>query len=333
MSATRRQFLQSTIVASGAACWVLPDLQAAEDARSLIVDTHQHLWDLSRQTLPWLAGAPDVLKHDYRSQEYAAATTGLLMRTVYMEVDVAPEQHDAEAEFVIGLCRDPQHPMVGAVIGGRPDAPQFADYIQKHMATGQVRGVRQVLHGDATPAGHCLRPEFVKGVQLLGKLGVNFDLCMRPGELADARQLAEECPETRFVLDHCGNADINAFVTGAAPASHDPAAWKREIAALAQRPNVFCKISGIIAKAQAGWTVADLAPVVNHCLDSFGPDRVVFGGDWPVCLLGAPLSKWVAALTTIMEKRPLADQRKLWSENAVAVYRLPRDLKRPGLAR
>ena len=326
MTSSRREFLRQAALVTGAALWPCSASQAAEP-QLLRIDTHQHLWDLSKQKLPWLAGAPEILKHDYRSQEYALATAGRLMRTIYMEVDVAEEQHDAEAEFVIGLCRDPKHPMVGAVIGGRPASKDFEAYVKRHAESGQVKGVRQVLHADPTPKGFCLQPEFVRGVQLLGKLGVNFDLCMRPGDLRDALALTEKCPDTRFVLDHCGNADINAFVPGAKEKTHDPEAWKRDIAALAQRPNVFSKISGIIAKAQLGWTAETLAPVVNHCLDSFGPDRVVFGGDWPVCLLGAPLNDWIAALTQIIEKRPAAEQEKLWSGNAKTVYRLPGDIK------
>lgn len=300
--------------------------QAAE-SQLLRIDTHQHLWDLSRQKLPWLESAPEILRHDYRSQEYSAATSGRLMRTIYMEVDVAAEQHDAEAEFVIGLCRDPRHPMVGAVIGGRPDSPNFEAYVKKHATSGHVKGVRQVLHGEGTAKGHCLTPEFVRGIQLLGKLGINFDLCMRPGEISDAQKLTELCPDTRFVLDHCGNADVNAFIPGATEKSHDPDQWKRDIEAIAKRPNVYSKISGIVAKAKPGWTDETLAPVINHCLDSFGPDRVVFGGDWPVCLLGSPLSDWISSLTRIIQKRPEADQKKLWSENARRVYRLPDDLK------
>lgn len=299
----------------------------AAESELLRIDTHQHLWDLSRQKLPWLAGAPEILKHDYRTQEYAAATEGRLMRTVYMEVDVAAEQHDAEAEFVIGLCKDPKHPMVGAVIGGRPDSPNFEAYVKKHAESGHVKGVRQVLHGESTAKGHCLTPEFVRGVKLLGKLGINFDLCMRPGEIADAQKLTEQCPDTRFVLDHCGNADVNVFGGETDKTSHDPDQWKRDIEAIAKRPNVFIKISGIIAKAKTGWSDATLAPVINHCLDSFGPDRAVFGGDWPVCLLGASLNDWISSLTRIIEKRPAADRKKLWSENAKLVYRLPDDLK------
>lgn len=300
---------------------------AAAETQELRIDTHQHLWDLSWQKMAWLATAPDVLRHDYRSQEYATATAGRLMRTVYMEVDVEESQHDAEAEFVIGLCRDPKHPMVGAVIGGRPASAGFEAYVKKHAESGHVKGVRQVLHGDSTPKGFCLHPDYVRGVQLLGKHNINFDLCMRPGELLDALQLTEKCPDTRFVLDHCGNADVNAFIPGATNHSHDPDAWKRDIEALAKRPNVFSKISGIIAKAEPGWTAETLAPVVNHCLDSFGPDRVVFGGDWPVCLLGAPLNDWISALTKIIEKRPAAEREKLWSGNAKRVYRLPENMK------
>jgi len=330
MTSSRREFLRQSTLATSAAIVgtsLLPGNAHAADAQLLRIDTHQHLWDLSQQNMPWLADAPAILKHDYRSEEYAAATAGRLMRTIYMEIDIEESQLDAEAEFVIGLCRDPQHPMVGAVIGGRPASKEFEVYIKKHAASGHVNGVRQVLHGDPTPKGFCLQPEFVRGIQLLGKMNLNFDLCMRAEDLQDGLRLTEKCPGTRFVLDHCGNADVTAFDPGATKPTHDPEAWKRDIAALAKRPNVFCKISGIIATAKPGWTAETLAPVVNHCLDSFGPDRVVFGGDWPVCLLGASLHDWITALTQIIEKRPATDQEKLWSGNAKSVYRLPENLK------
>jgi L-fuconolactonase len=95
-----------------------------------------------------------------------------------------------------------------------------------------------------------------------------------------------------------------------------------DITALAQRPNVVCKISGIVARARAGWSAQDLAPTINHCLDAFGPDRVIFGGDWPVCTLGAPYRAWVEALKAIIAHRSETDQRKLLHDNAVHIYRL-----------
>jgi predicted TIM-barrel fold metal-dependent hydrolase len=92
--------------------------------------------------------------------------------------------------------------------------------------------------------------------------------------------------------------------------------------ALARRPNLICKISGIVARAPEKWGPEHLAPIVNHCLDAFGPDRVVFGGDWPVCLVRCPLMQWVDALEQITASRPAVDRRKLWSENARKYYAL-----------
>jgi predicted TIM-barrel fold metal-dependent hydrolase len=124
-SLSRREFMQSTAAALAAP--TLASLaHAADDApHALIIDTHQHLWDLSRQKLPWLESAEEVLKHDYRTEEYLAATKGFNVRAVYMEVDVAPEDEVAEADFVIGLCRDKDKPTIAAVIGGRPASPEF----------------------------------------------------------------------------------------------------------------------------------------------------------------------------------------------------------------
>jgi L-fuconolactonase len=190
--------------------------------------------------------------------------------------------------------------------------------------------VRQVLHADQAPRGLCLEPTFLASLRLLGELGMSFDLCMRPAELEDAALVAERCPDTRFILDHCGNADPKAFLPKSRLAPdespwHDPDQWRRDIDRLAKRPNVACKISGIVARAPAaGWSADDLAPIVRQCLDAFGPDRVVFGGDWPVCTLRASLREWVEALRAIVSDRDEADQRKLFFANAARMYGLTR---------
>ncbi|MCS6776201.1 MAG: amidohydrolase family protein, partial [Chthonomonadaceae bacterium] len=144
-----------------------------------VIDTHQHLWDLSRFRLPWLDSEP-ALARSYLMEEYLQESAGLqVVRTVYMEVDVEPSQHVAEAEYVIALCERADNPMAGAVIGGRPAAADFAAYLDRFRGVPYIKGVRQVLHG-STPAGYCLTPEFVRGLRLLGERGLCFDLCMRP---------------------------------------------------------------------------------------------------------------------------------------------------------
>jgi len=317
----RRTFLKSSAAMSVAAC-NLSATRAAEPA-PLIIDTHQHLWDLAKFKLPWLGGAPEVLKHTYHLTEYREATRGLNVKSVYMEVYVAPDQLVAEAEHVIELSRVGK-PTVGAVIGSRPESAEFAAYADRFKNVSQVKGMRRVLHEAETPPGYCLRPEFVKNVRLLGERGLSFDLCMRPTELLDAARLTELCPDTRFIVDHCGNADPTAFRQGKSDAqpTHRVDEWKKGIDTLAARPNTIGKISGIIARLPAGGDANDLAPIVNHCLNAFGPDRVVFGSDWPVCLLGGTLQKWVEMLTQIIADRTAAERQRLWSSNAVRQYAL-----------
>jgi L-fuconolactonase len=318
----RRSFLVQSASLAGAWALSLPRGRADQPNLPMIIDTHQHLWDLAKFKLPWLDGAPEVLRHSYRTQEYLEATRGLDIQAVYMEVDVDPAQHELEVEHVTELARSREHPTIAAVVGGRPASTEFARYIAKLKTRPEVKGVRQVLHTDSTPPGYCLQKEFIRGVQQLGENGLSFDLCMRPGELLEGVRLSRECPETRFIVDHCGNADPKAFAKNTTEPAHDPAAWRKAMDELAAAPNTICKISGIVARAPEGWTSEDLAPVVNHCLDSFGPDRVVFGSDWPVCLLGARLRQWVDALYEIVANRPKEDQQKLWRANAVREYSL-----------
>jgi len=281
-----------------------------------IVDTHQHLWDLSQFRLPWTAGAPSLARN-FVMEDYQRATEGLgIAQSVYMEVDVAVEQQMAEARWIFDQCARGEGPLVAAVISGRPSSPGFSAYVDAFRSVPYFKGVRQVLHGPSTPAAYCLSPDFVAGIRYLGKHGLRFDLCLRPDELGDGVKLIDACPETRFVLDHCGNANVQAA---------DLSDWRRDIDAIAGRRNVVAKVSGIVASANPGaWKSEDLAPIVNHVWDAFGNDRVMFGGDWPVCTLAATYRQWVESLRTIAADRDELAQRKLWGENAVAFYGLKR---------
>jgi predicted TIM-barrel fold metal-dependent hydrolase len=305
----------NSLAAIGTAVGVSTGSSAGEDHTLPIVDTHQHLWDLRQFRLPWIKeGSP--LARDFLMADYLKATEGLnVVRTVYMEVDLDPAQQQAEAEYAIALCKQVDNPMAAAVISGRPASEGFAKYITSFKNSAYIKGVRQVLHNEEVPRGFCLEKAFVQSIQLLGDLGMSFDLCVRPGELLDAAKLLDECPGTRFILDHCGNARVP---------DKDRTQWQKDIAAVAQRKNVVCKVSGIVVSAQPGqWTAEDLAPIVNHVLDVFGPDRVMFGGDWPVCTKAASLREWVTALNSIVRERSQEHQRRLFHDNAVRFYGLP----------
>lgn len=283
-----------------------------------IVDTHQHLLDMAKFRIPWAPNS-GMQGDNWATPEYLAVSRGLnIGKTVYMEVDLVPEQQVQEAEYVIDLCRRNDNPMVAAVISGRPASDGFAAYINKYKDSPFIKGVRQIMHVDATPPGFCLDKQIVKNIQLLGDLGMTWDICLRSGELMDGDKLVAQCPRTRFILDHCGNMSVQET---------DPAKrklWMDGMKALAQRSNVVCKISGIIGSAKPDWKPADLAPNMRFAMETFGPDRRMFAGDWPVCTRRATLAQWVAALKEIVRDMGMsaADQRKLFHDNAVAFYGL-----------
>src|SRR5262249_55210781 len=160
----------------------------------------------------------------------------------------------------------------------------------------------------------CLEANFQRGLHALQERGLSFDLCIRPADLPNYVKLVEAMPKMRFILDHCGNGNVRA---------KDLTDWRRGMERIARNENVVCKISGIVVNARPQkWTADDLAPVINHTLQVFGPDRVMFGGDWPVCTLTSTFRQWVEALKSIVRNRPANEQRKLFHDNAVRCYGL-----------
>jgi L-fuconolactonase len=306
ITSTRREFL----VSAAAAAVFAPGLSRAafapmnENDALPILDTHVHLWDLTKFTLPWVEKGSG-LDHTFLLADYQKAADGLnVVKGIYMEVAAAPEQRKAEADYVLELCRTKDAFLAGAVIGGDIAADGFADYLRPFKGDPHLKGVRQI-----TP--DFLTPPFIRGVRLLGERGLRFDLHPGGHRLDDAAKLVDACPDTQFILDHCGNADAQ---------EKDRAVWQRGIETIARRKNVVAKISGVVATAAEKWSADDLAPIVNHVLDSFGPERVMFAGDWPVCTRRATLAQWVNALKQIVQGRSRDDRKKLFHDNAAKVY-------------
>lgn len=277
------------------------------------VDTHQHLWDFTKLKLTWLKlGEKDnPLSANFTPVEYAEATKDLnVVKSIYMEVDVVLEDKQKEADYVVKLCEEGKTPMRAAVIGGRPGEAGFAEYIMPYRGHKYVKGVRQVL-----PAGFDVSGAFTKSIQLLGELGLSWDICVPATELANMTKLVEACPNTRFILDHCGNASVKFTAA-------EKEAWKKGMAGLAAKKNVVaCKISGFVVNAGPGpWSAEQLAPIVNDTIAIFGQERCMFGGDWPVVLRSSSYRDWLTNLRTILSPRPEAEQRAILAGNAERVY-------------
>jgi L-fuconolactonase len=308
---TRRDFLITSALAVGTS-----SSSSAKDATMLpVIDTHQHLWNPPKTKLNWLTPG-SMYDAPFTPKEYADASKGLnVVKAVYMEVDVVVEQQQAEADELTALCKAGTTPTCAAVVSGRPNSDTFKAYVDQFKGSKFIKGIRQVLHVDTTPAGYCLDPKFVTGIQYLGELGLSYDLCVRPQELPNCVKLVEQCTGTRFILDHCGNP--NAKFTAA-----ELDTWKKDTAALAAKSNVVCKVSGFLANGyeQGKWTADGIAPIVNHICETFGWDRVMFGGDWPVVLMAASYAQWLTALRTIIRNQPEANQKKLLHDNAAKFY-------------
>ena len=313
----RRDFLKTaSFSALAPSLWYL---SCDTDPVIPIIDTHQHLWDLDLFPLKWVK---PPLDRNFLMVDYLKAIEGKgVVKSIYMEVGVPPEFRRKEAEWALELCKNPDNLMVAAVIKADPTVPEFESEIRSLAGNPHLKGIRYSFR----TAEEILLPRVVANIRLLGELGLSFDLNLHPRLLQAGNQLLGKCQGTRFILNHCGGADPAAFFPKEKEAprepQHDRDQWYKEMERLAQRTNIICKISGIVDNVgNYPLNASDLAPIINHCLEIFGPDRVIFAGDWPVCLRNMPLSRWIETLKEVVAGRSLAEQWKLFHDNAAAFY-------------
>lgn len=278
-----------------------------------IIDSHQHLWNLDEIQLPWLSDpAYQSIARTFSPADYAAATAGYnVVRTVYLEVDVDPNDHTAEAESITALGQSPGSHIGGAIFGCRPAAEAFEDWIDVLAANPLVRGVREVLFD--RPTDHCLNPRFLRSVQSLASHGLLFEIETPREQLPHSLKLVDHCPDTQFVLDHCGHPKLG----------ERDATWEQSVADLANRHNVVVKISGLFSGAHPEFCTPDaIAPAVRHLLEVFGPDRVLFGSDWPVVTLSSSFADWTDAVFHVTSDCSPSEIQNLFHDNSRRIYRL-----------
>jgi predicted TIM-barrel fold metal-dependent hydrolase len=266
--------------------------------------------DRSRLRYPWLADVP-ALDRDWTYDAYETTARRLgITGVLHMEVDVAEADIDAETAMVRDLMARDQSLMRGAISAARPGADGFAAWLDGVDRT-VVRGIRRVLH--VLPDDTSQDAGFRADVRRIGEAGLPFDLCVLARQLPLAAALADACPDTVFVLDHCGVPDI---------AGGGYEAWAVAIRDLAHRPHVMAKLSGITAYTGGGWTLETLRPYAEHVIDSFGWDRMVWGSDSPVCTLESSLDQWVAVTHALLAGSSEDERRALLSGNALRIWGL-----------
>jgi len=301
-----------------------------EDARIPIVDAHHHVWDPAVRAQPWLdtdeALAPLRRKFAIADLARVAAEAGVTA-TVAVQTVTEP----TETPELLALART--GPLVEAVVGWTDlTQPGVGDAVAELRAApgGEfLAGVRHPLLTEPDP-GWLTRPDVRRGLAALAAAGLTFDLVLQPGQLASARQAAADTPELIFVLDHLGNVDVAASPTSTSPippASPKPPAnappdqaWAASFTALAALPNTVCKLSGILGEAP----VDHLRPYFDLALETFGPQRLMFGSDWPVCTLQASYRDVVTRATALTASLSQQEQAAILAGTARAVYRMRR---------
>jgi predicted TIM-barrel fold metal-dependent hydrolase len=276
-----------------------------------LTDTHQHLWDLRRFPYSWCAGIP-TLNHSFLLDDYLAAAKGTgIGKTIFIEGDVDEPHALAEARHIQSLAE--KSPLIaGIVAGGRPEQKEFARHLEELLKLPKLRGLRRVLH--VVPDEISQSALFVENIRRLAQHQLTFDICVLARQLPLAATLAKKCPQVQFILDHCGVPDVKGR-------AFDP--WRSQLKELGALPNVACKISGLIAYADAEeWTAEDLRPWTEWAIECFGWNRVVWGGDWPVCNLTASLKQWVEATENLFSSATEWQRVLLFHKNAERIYRV-----------
>jgi L-fuconolactonase len=275
------------------------------------VDAHHHLWDLSIRDQDWIT-VPDMaaIRRDFAVDDLTAATQGI-DRTVLVQTLAVPE----ETPELLVLADDTT--LIGGVVGWADlTADSVADDLAalKEGAGGRwLRGIRHLVQGESDPRWLC-RDDVRRGLADVAGAGLTYDLLTIPVQLPAAIETVGSLPEATFVLDHLSKPLI-------AQQTMEP--WAEQIRALAAYPNVFCKLSGMVTEADwKAWTVDDLRPYAEIVLDAFGPYRVMFGSDWPVCLLAASYDQVLQAAESLTAHLSADERADVFGGTATRAYHL-----------
>ena len=278
-----------------------------------ITDTHVHLLDTRRFRYSWAAGAPKLGRDWTIADLTARAAPYVIENMVFAEVDVDMPQYMDEALWVQSLAD--QEPRLKGCVACLPleRGAALEPEMERLAKLPVMRGIRRLIQNQPDP-DFAVKPDFVAAVKLLPKYGLSFDICIYHHQFPAVVKLVRQCPDVSFILDHIGKPGIRDGLT-------EP--WKAHIRELATMPNVVCKLSGVTTEADhAHWTRDQLRPYIDHVIACFGFDRLMYGGDWPVCELAGEYKTWLGVLDWATAGCTPGERRKLFRDNGIRAYRL-----------
>jgi L-fuconolactonase len=271
------------------------------------IDAHHHLWDLSVRDQPWITGeALEPIRRSFSVADLRTAIAGRVDATVVVQTVTAPE----ETPDLLAVAA--AEPLIAGVVGWVDlTAPDVADALA--ALDGPLVGVRHQVQGERDPRWLC-RDDVRRGLRAVGDAGLVYDLLTIPVQLPAAIETVRALDDVVFVVDHLSKPPI---------AAGELEPWAARMRALAACPNVFCKLSGMVTEADwSSWRVADLRPFADVVLDAFGPSRVMFGSDWPVCTLAASYAEVLDAARQLTAALSPSERVEIFGATAQRAYTL-----------
>ena len=278
-----------------------------------LIDTHQHLIYRNEITYGWTKEIPPLAVDHFTIENYQSLTKDLgVGGTLFMETGVDDGDYQKETRYVKSLEDKSKSNMIGMISSIRPENDKEFDLWFNETLDMGVTGYRRVLH--VMPNDTSQSEIFRKNIRKIGDAGKTFDMCFLPSQLKVAAELAAACDNTQMILNHCGVPTI---------ASNELDPWREDIEFLSKMPNVTCKLSGLMAYCAPGTSSYEtIEPYVNHALKCFGPNRIVWGSDWPVVNLGKGLAEWIEVTREILGKLSSDEAEDIANRKEKKIYKV-----------
>ena len=274
------------------------------------IDAHQHYWSVSRDDYGWLTPEIPLLYRDYLPADLEAR---LEQHQINGSIVVQAAQSIAETDFMLELAA--QHARILGVVGWLDlYAPDYLEQLERFRAYPKFVGIRIMIQ-EMKDSNEVLQPEMLQAITAIADMGLPVDLLCTSNQLHSVVELLKRVPHLHAVIDHIAKPQIAAQ-------AFEP--WRSQMAEIAANPGICCKLSGMVTEADhQHWSSEQIIPYIRHAIDLFGYDRVMFGSDWPVCLLAASYDDVIGLLEQAVDAQVTPEEReKLFGRNAAAFYRL-----------
>ena len=275
----------------------------------MVIDSHHHFWNYNLVEYDWIDDSMKTIRADF--------LPGKLEQTIRSAgvdgvISVQARQSVEETDWLLGMAH--QNPFIKGVVGWLPLMDEHLEsWLEKYAAETSLKALRHVIQGEPDPE-FVLRSDFNRGISLLKKYKLIYDILIIERQLPNTIRFIDQHPDQEFVLDHLAKPLI---------ACNELSPWKENIHELAKRDHVSCKISGMVTEADfTDWSPEQLHPYFEVVLEAFGPERLLFGSDWPVCLVATTYQDWVNLVQKEISSLSETEQTKIMGGNAERIYKL-----------